>query len=233
MGVRASRARVRTATVALLAASITLLFAQDAPAHAPSTAPMAIEMPLTLAVRQARTVSWAVGLSPVSITDGSSRAREELHLYTLDGDVDPDAKARFEALVARDDRPHPLSERVVKLLFKAAYHFGTGAQGPPAVTIVSAWRERAGRHTAGEALDFKLAGVRASQLAAYLRGLPRVGVGIYTHPRTQYVHLDVREPSYHWLDASPPGVTWRERQLRDPGQATRDAAWTPASDLPE
>ena len=30
----------------------------------------------------------------------------------------------------------------------------------------------------------------------------------------------------------PPGVTWRERQLRDPGQAKRDAAWTPSSDLP-
>lgn len=110
---------------------------------------------------------------------------------------------------------------------KAALHYH-GAR----VVAVSGWREHAGRHTAGEALDFKLQGVTAAALAAYLRSLPRVGVGIYTHPRTQYVHLDVREPSYHWLDGSPPGVTWKERQLRDPGQAKRDAAWTPEGDLP-
>ncbi|MGD0527374.1 MAG: hypothetical protein ABSE49_19690, partial [Polyangiaceae bacterium] len=57
-------------------------------------------------------------------------------------------------------------------------------------------------------------------------------LGIYTHPKTQYVHLDVREPSFHWLDGSPPGVTWKERPLRDPGQAQRDASWTADGDLP-
>ena len=31
-----------------------------------------------------------------------------------------------------------------------------------------------------------------------------MGVGVYTNPLTQYVHLDVRERSYHWIDASPP-----------------------------
>jgi uncharacterized protein YcbK (DUF882 family) len=193
---------------------------------------MAIDTPLTAAVRQARTVAWASTLPPVRIVDGSSFAREELQLYTLQGEVDEEAKARFEALVARDGQPRVLAERVVRLLFKAAYHFGRGRAAPPTVTVVSAWRERAGRHATGDAIDFKLANVPAAQLAAYLRGLPRVGVGIYTHPRTQFVHLDVRDVSYHWLDASPPGVRWRERQLRDPGQAKRDAAWAPVGDLP-
>ena len=59
-----------------------------------------------------------------------------------------------------------------------------------------------------------------------------MGVGIYTHPRTRYVHLDVREQSYHWLDASPPGITWKERALWDPKLVERDAAWTPEADLP-
>ena len=141
--------------------------------------------------------------------------------------MDPEARARFEQIATGDGGQHPLAPRLEQLVFKAAYHFG----GTP-VVIVSGYRDRAGRHTTGEALDFKLAGVRASQLAAWLRDLPRAGVGIYTHPRTQYVHLDVREPSYHWLDGSPPGVTWKERQLRDPGQMKRDAAWTPEDDLP-
>jgi len=50
--------------------------------------------------------------------------------------------------------------------------------------------------------------------------------------RVHYVHLDVRDASYHWLDASPPGIKWREKQLRDPTQEKRDAAWSPEQDLP-
>jgi uncharacterized protein YcbK (DUF882 family) len=218
-----------------LAILLSLLAPRDAPAHGMSLAPMAIDTPLAVAARQARRVAWASALAPLSVTDGSSRARDELRLYTPEGEVDVGEKARFEGLVGRDGQAHELSERVIKLLFKAAYHFARvegAAAIPPAVTVVSAWREHAGRHTSGDAIDFKLAKVPAAQLAAYLRGLPRVGVGIYTHPRTQYVHLDVRDTSYHWLDASPPGVRWRERQLRDPGQAKRDAAWSTSSDLP-
>jgi hypothetical protein len=59
-----------------------------------------------------------------------------------------------------------------------------------------------------------------------------VGVGIYTNAKTHYVHLDVRDRSYHWLDASPPGVTWREALLPDPSQQKRDSSYTPESDLP-
>ena len=46
------------------------------------------------------------------------------------------------------------------------------------------------------------------------------------------VHVDDREQSYHWLDASPPGRTWKEAQLGDPKREARDAAWTPSADLP-
>jgi hypothetical protein len=46
------------------------------------------------------------------------------------------------------------------------------------------------------------------------------------------VHLDVREPSFHWIDASPPGVHWREGALWDKAITKRDASWTPEMDLP-
>ncbi len=233
-GLRASPSGAHLRGTAAWGILCALLSARDAPAHGAPFAPMGIDTPLTVAARHARTVAWASSLPPVRVTDGNSRKHDELRLYTLEGDVDEDAKARFEALVARDGQAHELSERVVKLLFKAAYHFARkGLPGsPPGVTIVSAWREHAGRHTTGDAIDFKLDKVYAGRLAAYLRGLPRVGVGVYTHPHTQYVHLDVRDASYHWLDASPPGVKWRERRLRDRDQEKRDAAWTPSSDLP-
>lgn len=192
-----------------------------------STRPAAVEVTLAAAPRPARKAAWADALPPVEVVGALAGARTALRLYTPDGQVDAEARARFEQLAAGTGGPHPLAPRLEQLVFKAAYHFG-GAS----VVIVSGWRDHAGRHTSGEALDFKLVGVRAATLAAWLRDLPRAGVGIYTHRRTQYVHLDVRDTSYHWIDASPPGVTWKERQLRDPGQAKRDASWTAEADLP-
>ena len=70
-------------------------------------------------------------------------------------------------------------------------------------------------------------------LASYLRELPRTGVGVYTHPKTQYVHLDSREHSFHWLDASPPRRRWRENSIGARDLVVRDGAYTPALDLPE
>jgi uncharacterized protein YcbK (DUF882 family) len=214
---------------AVLPAMLLPLFARDVPARtavAP-TAHTASDTPMTAETRSERSTAWAESLAPVAVTSFATGATAPVRLYTRAGEVDEVERMRFEHVVARDGEQHVLAERLEQLVVKTAYHFG-GAH----VVVVSGWREHAGRHTAGEALDFKLEGVAAAQVAAYLRGLPRVGVGIYTHPRTQYVHLDVREPSYHWLDASPPGVTWKERQLGDPGQTKRDAAWCPEDDLP-
>jgi hypothetical protein len=70
-------------------------------------------------------------------------------------------------------------------------------------------------------------------LAAYLRTLPRVGVGLYTHRATQFVHLDSRDRSYHWLDPSPPGVSLPERPLAGGDLAKRDATYAPTDDMPE
>ena len=215
----------------LLASATLLAGLALSPAHAASqlvsARPTAVEVTLAAAPRPARKAAWADALAPVDVSRAVTGARAPIRLYSADGQVDPAACARFELLAAGEGEAHPLSPRVEQLAFKAAYHFGGVS-----IVIVSGYRDRAGRHTTGEALDFKLVGVRAAQLAAWLRDLPRVGVGIYTHPRTQYVHLDVRDTSYHWLDGSPPGVTWKERQMRDPGQVKRDASWTPDSDLP-
>jgi hypothetical protein len=214
-----------------VAAAVTLsgcvLAARDAPAGA-SLRPgrSAVEPALGAAPRAPRRASWASGLAPIGVRSEATKALAELRLYADDGSIDERARAAFEAIATREEL-RPLAERLEQLVFKTAYHF---ARAP--VIIVSGWRANAGRHGTGEALDFKLQGVAAWKLAAYLRGLPRAGVGIYTHPRTQFVHLDVRDASYHWIDASPPGVKWPERQLRDPHASKRDAAYTLDSDLP-
>ncbi len=213
----------------LLAVVFALLVARDAPARVPVPARTSSDVVLTTFVNAPRTAAWAAGLGPIEFKNVNTGAVARLGLYDQAGDVDDEAKGTLERVSARDrdGEPHHLSARLEQLLFKVAYHFG----GAP-LTVVSAWRRHAGRHTAGEAVDFKLGGVRPGEVAAYLRGLPRVGVGIYTHPDTQFVHLDVREQSFHWVDGSAPGVKGRERAIADRGAAKRDAAYTPEMDLP-
>jgi hypothetical protein len=180
---------------------------------------------------------WAASLAPVEVLNRNTNATAKIRLYDARGVLDR-GEARAFMRIAGSTKAAPtddsddderLDVRVVQLAIRAAYHFN-GAT----IRIISATRPGAkGKHGSGEALDFALEGVKAPLLAAYLRGLPRAGVGIYTHPKTQYVHLDVREHSYHWIDGSPPGVTWREQLLADPKQAARDSSWSASMDLPE
>ncbi len=200
--------------------------------------PRPLDLPNAPAVLSGPRAPWATALSAIDVKNRNTEVRARLRLYAEDGTVDRSALTAFMRVASSaadlPDRPdgevaEPLDPRLVQLAFRAAYHFG----GKP-IVIVSATRKRAhGKHRTGEALDFKLEGVRAATLAAYIRTFPRAGVGIYTHPKTQYVHLDVRDRSYHWLDGSPPGVTWRERLLRDRTQEKRDASYTSLMDLPE
>jgi uncharacterized protein YcbK (DUF882 family) len=170
-----------------------------------------------------------------NVSTGESLAAR---LYDDTGHVNEAEAARLDGLLCdcRDPKAPAtiaLDRRTLQLAVRAALHFECTE-----VQVVSAYRKpgrrREGLHAAGKAIDFKLPGVKPRLLAAYLRTLPRVGVGIYTHPKTSFVHLDDREHSFHWLDASPPGRTWREMNLGGGvGLIKRDAAYARADDWPE
>lgn len=190
------------------------------------------------AVRDASAERSAFSALPaLRIEHQLSRERIELKLYDAAGRVDELAAARLDQLLcdARDPKHHEIARierRTLQLLFKAAYHFASYE-----VEVVSAYRKpgrrREGPHGTGAAVDFRLRGVKAAELAAFLRRQPRTGVGVYTHPKTQYVHLDVREQSFHWLDASPPRRRWREKSIGARDLPARDSTYSPALDLPE
>jgi len=189
-----------------------------------------------VAAAEPRGASRFQRLAVVHVENQTTHESRELKLYDASGQIDEAAAAQLDELLcdARKPKQHEttrLNRRTLQLLFKAAYHFESYA-----VEVVSAYRKpgrrREGPHGNGDAIDFRLRGVKAWALAAYLRELPRTGVGIYTHPKTQYVHLDSREHSFHWLDASPPGRRWREKSIGSPHLEKLDARFSPAGDWP-
>jgi uncharacterized protein YcbK (DUF882 family) len=178
------------------------------------------------------------GLPSLRFSNQSTRESALVRFYDDQGHVDEREASRLDALLADTRDPKncatiTLDRRTLQLAVRAALHFHVSE-----VQVVSAYRKpgrrREGPHASGKAIDFKLPGVPARTLASYLRTLPRVGVGVYTHPKTLFVHLDDRERSFHWLDASPPGRSWRERSLGGgAGLVKRDAAYARRDDWPE
>lgn len=200
----------------------------------PPVAPPA--SPLAAPAAAPETPSPLSALPALSIENQATREHRELKLYDARGELDEAAALELDALLCDARKPKErastrLARRTLQLLFKAAYHFQSYQ-----VEVVSAYRKpgrhREGPHGTGSAIDFRLRGVNAQELASYLRSVPRTGVGVYTHPKTQYVHLDSREHSFHWLDASPPRRHWREKSLGGKDLQQRDASYTPAVDLP-
>src|SRR6187431_705058 len=182
-------------------------------------------------------VSFAA-LPSLRFSNQSTGQSATVRLYDDAGHVDEGEASRLDALLADTRDPKncatiSLDRRTLQLAVRAALHFHVRE-----VQVVSAYRKpgrrREGPHANGRAIDFRLPGVQARLLASYLRTLPRVGVGVYTHPKTLFVHLDDRERSFHWLDASPPGRSWRERSLGGGvGMIKRDAAYARRDDWPE
>jgi uncharacterized protein YcbK (DUF882 family) len=181
--------------------------------------------------RAGKQANWPLRISYVNTGDSTS-----IRLYDASGKIDSAAAGELDELLCdvrapAHKRTTKLDRRTLQLLFRAAYHFRARE-----VIVISGYRKPGrrpeGRHGEGRAIDFRLPKVRASALAAYLRTLPRVGVGLYTHRATQFVHLDSRDRSYHWLDPSPPGVTMPLRPLAGADPA-RDASYAPTDDLPE
>ena len=204
--------------------------ASGAPARAAQSAP------LFIAQAAPRTPTRFEQLKPLRIENQTSRETRELKLYDTKGQLDEASAAELDELLcdARLPQHHEatrLNRRTLQLLFKAAYHFQSYE-----VEVVSAYRKpgrrREGPHGTGAAIDFRLRGVSARELASYLREIPRTGVGVYTHPKTQFVHLDSREHSFHWLDASPPRRHWREKSIGAPDLEKRDALYSADGDWP-
>lgn len=129
-------------------------------------------------------------------------------------------------------KPHPVSPRLLDLVYRAMRHFDA-----PLVHLISGYRaDRAGsRHTQGRAIDMVLPGVSNEELAAYVRQFGFVGVGVY--PKSGFVHLDVRDTSFFWLDQSLPNERCRPEptlmgEAKSMDQRARDRGESPNTFVP-
>jgi hypothetical protein len=140
------------------------------------------------------------GRPPLVIDPVNGGERVTLTPQRADGGFSAaDLQLAARAFAPQGAHEHPISPHLLDLVYRAMRHFDAAL-----VHLVSGYRrDRAGsRHTQGRAIDMVLPGVSNDDLAEHVRQYGFVGVGIY--PKSGFVHLDVRDSSYFWVDNTLP-----------------------------
>jgi uncharacterized protein YcbK (DUF882 family) len=106
---------------------------------------------------------------------------------------------------------HPIDPRLLDMVYRLQTHFKAHE-----VRIISGYRtpRRAGatsNHGKGRAMDLVVPGASDEDVAKFARDEGFAGVGVY--PVSGFVHVDVRERSYFWVDTSGPGKRSRIRGI--------------------
>lgn len=104
------------------------------------------------------------------------------------------------------NREHRIDPRLVRLLYEIGRHY-EGRR----IEVISGYRHPTvaknprSPHKEGQACDFRVAGVKNTELRDYVRArFDKIGLGYY--PNSTFVHLDVRATrSAFWIDYSGPG----------------------------
>ena len=214
------RVRIAVAGAALLAALTGVLRIADA---APPARPPAPPHPASAPRGYARNVqSWHAALAGRS-QPRSDAGRALLSMRGLNTaeyvelsplgeqgtftDLELDRLSRF-AREPQSGTTHPVHPRLADLLYRIQTHFDAAE-----LRMLSGYRSpRAGRqsnHGRGRAMDLVVPGQLDGDVARFVRDQGFVGVGVY--PTSGFIHIDVRDKSYFWIDASGPGRRKGER----------------------
>ena len=121
---------------------------------------------------------------------------------------------------------HPIEPRVLDAIYRIQTHFAAQE-----IRVISGYRTpasiaaaRGSQHGRGRAIDVIVPGTRDDDVAKFARDMGYMGVGVY--PTSGFVHVDVRDRSYFWVDSSGPGGRTRERGILSDvaAKADREAA---------
>ncbi|MDB4944067.1 MAG: hypothetical protein JWP97_3601 [Labilithrix sp.] len=116
---------------------------------------------------------------------------------------------------------HPVEPRLLDAVYRLQTHFKA-----PEIRIVSGYRTptrpgNVSNHGKGRAMDLVVPGASDEEVAKLARESGFAGVGVY--PVSGFVHVDVRERSYFWVDSSGPGKRSRIRGILSDLAARADA----------
>jgi uncharacterized protein YcbK (DUF882 family) len=149
----------------------------------------------------------AVKNGPVVLYHVNRRDTMTLRLRDSQGRPVKGLPRRFERFLRchHTNTQHPMNMRLARLIYQ------TGRHWPGHRIVVSGYRSPSvaknprSPHMKGLACDFRVEGVKDTELRDYLRRtFDKVGVGYY--PNSSFVHLDVRKDrSAFWIDYSGPG----------------------------
>jgi uncharacterized protein YcbK (DUF882 family) len=121
---------------------------------------------------------------------------------------------------------HPIEPRVLDAIYRIQTHFSAQE-----IRVISGYRtpaaiasSRGSQHGRGRAIDVIVPGTSDDDVAKFARDMGYMGVGVY--PASGFVHVDVRDRSYFWVDSSGPGGRTRERGILSDvaAKADREAA---------
>lgn len=116
------------------------------------------------------------------------------------------------AHVMRDSsgNEHPIDPRLLDMVYRLEVRFHAHE-----IRIISGYRTPRGsgtsNHGKGRAMDLVVPGATDEDVAKFAREEGFAGVGVY--PVSGFVHVDVREHSYFWVDTSGPGKRSRIRGI--------------------
>lgn len=200
-----------------------------APKRSSATAKKPAKKPTGKAAQyQAAVKSWHAPAAPsgpppthlvlVSLNSGE---RVELEAHGEHGGFSARAaeEARWLFRERGSGRSHPIEPKLLDTLYRIQRHFGA-----PLLRVVSGYRApKPGSHSnhgRGRACDFVVPGASDKDVAELARAEGFRGVGIY--PKSGFVHVDIRDRSYFWVDTSGPGKKRRERGILSGQAASAD-----------
>jgi uncharacterized protein YcbK (DUF882 family) len=173
--------------------------------------------------------TWAGGMRDIVFHAVNTGETVVVRPFRPDGSLDPEAARTVRHLV-RDHRAgdgHDVDPRLMAVLYRLVSELDA-----PQINVISGYRRQTGRghslHGEGKAIDIIVPGVDPERVAEVARSFGHVGVG--TYPTSGFVHLDVRDRSYFWIDRSGPGQRGRVVQVRANESRAADAAYDPVAD---
>jgi len=104
----------------------------------------------------------------------------------------------------RTGRTRRIPDRLLTQLYQVQQSFDAP------IDVVSGYRHSArktSRHFRGYAVDFRVKGVEVKRVWEACKRFKNTGCGYY--PKSGFVHMDVRDKSYSWIDVSGPGESAR------------------------